>query len=296
MSKLVKQYLKSYKSRIFTPPRVIRDKSGNSVLTISPAKGGMILNWCVDNKEVFYLDRSTVKRFGKPVRGGIPILFPICGGLPKGTYQHHSKPYKLGHHGFARNWPWTVYNDLCVDQGKLTLSLSSNQQTLKEFPFKFQLLFTYHLRGHTLTIEQKVLNFSMESMPFSLGLHPYFYTPDKSQLKIDIPAQSYHSQNDGKEYLWDGTFDYNKDEIKAYFKDLDRPSFRVLDPSRGLSVECSFQEPYAGLFFWTTKGKEFYCVEPWSSGFNSMNTGDRISYVKPRSCLSTSIDICVSTL
>ena len=43
-----------------------------------------------------------------PERGGIPILFLICGQLSNGEYKLQDQVYKMKNHGFARNQPWQV--------------------------------------------------------------------------------------------------------------------------------------------------------------------------------------------
>jgi galactose mutarotase-like enzyme len=51
-------------------------------LLVVPERGGLITGWRCNGVEWLYLD---VQRFADPsklVRGGIPVLFPICGGLP----------------------------------------------------------------------------------------------------------------------------------------------------------------------------------------------------------------------
>lgn len=46
----------------------------------------------------------------KPVRGGIPIVFP-CFGAPS-----HAEHVRLSQHGFARNQVWT-YDSVVTDDG-----------------------------------------------------------------------------------------------------------------------------------------------------------------------------------
>ena len=46
-----------------------------------PERGGVITNWGSDNNEILYFDEKRFMDRTKSIRGGIPILFPICGSL-----------------------------------------------------------------------------------------------------------------------------------------------------------------------------------------------------------------------
>jgi galactose mutarotase-like enzyme len=68
----------------------LTDDSAESKLEVVPERGGIITGWQVKGKEILYLD---AERFANPalsVRGGIPILFPICGNLPNNTYTYQN--------------------------------------------------------------------------------------------------------------------------------------------------------------------------------------------------------------
>ena len=46
-----------------------------------PGRGGVITNWVSDGNEILYFDEKRFMDKTKSIRGGIPILFPICGNL-----------------------------------------------------------------------------------------------------------------------------------------------------------------------------------------------------------------------
>jgi galactose mutarotase-like enzyme len=158
---------------------------------LSQNEGGIITKWRVQGQEILYLD---AERFANPelsVRGGIPILFPICGNLPDNTYTYNGQQYTLKQHGFARDLPWEVADQVTQEAVSLTLVLNSNEQIRAVYPFDFQLAFTYQILGNSLEIRQRFTNHSPEPMPFSTGLHPYFEISDKTGLQFDIPATQF---------------------------------------------------------------------------------------------------------
>jgi galactose mutarotase-like enzyme len=256
------------------------DDSAKSLIEVVPERGGIITRWCINNQELLYLD---AERFANPelsIRGGIPILFPICGNLPDNRYTYQGREYTLKQHGFARDLPWEITERMSKNFAGLTICLVSNPQTLAVYPFDFQLAFTYELKGNTLTIRQSYTNLSNEPMPFSTGLHPYFWVADKPQLQFDIPSSESLNQKNHTTHPFTGSFDFDQDEIDVAFPQLTRQSATVTDPSRNLQIDLEFDPSYSALVFWTLKGKDYYCLEPWSGLRNALNTGDRLIYLE----------------
>ncbi|ARV60347.1 aldose epimerase [Nostocales cyanobacterium HT-58-2] len=257
-------------------------QTNQSRLEVVPERGGIITSWRVQGQEILFLDEE---RFANPqlsVRGGIPILFPICGNLPGNTYTYNGKEYTLKQHGFARDLPWKPVEDqVTPEKASLTLVLTSNEQTRAVYPFDFELTFTYQIQGNTLEIKQKYKNLSTEQMPFSTGLHPYFFTADKTQLQFEIPSREYQDQITKECHQFHGNFDYTRDEIDVAFKQLSSQSAIVTDNSRKLKLTLEYDETYPTLVFWTVKGKDYYCLEPWSAPRNSLNTGEHLTVLAP---------------
>ena len=275
---------------------ILTDQGASSRLEVVPERGGIITSWSLQGQDILYLD---AQRFTDPslsVRGGIPILFPICGNLPNNTYTYKGEQYTLKQHGFARDLPWEVTNQVTNDLVGLTLVLNSNDQTRAVYPFDFQLAFTYQLKGNTLEIQQRYTNHSTEPMPFSTGLHPYFFTSDKTKLEFEIPASQYQDQITKEVHPFSGTFDLSRDEIDVAFRQVNGSSASVTDTGRRLKVILSYSDLYSTLVFWTVKGKDYYCLEPWSAPRNALNTGDHLTQLAPGASYEASVTLAVRFL
>ncbi|AFY77038.1 MAG: aldose epimerase [Hydrococcus sp. C42_A2020_068] len=274
---------------------ILSDQKTLSRLEIVPERGGIVTRWQIQGQNILYLD---AQRFANPqlsIRGGIPILFPICGNLPDNIYTYKGKQYTLKQHGFARDLPWEVAEQSTDNNSaSLTLLLKSNEQTRAVYPFDFQLAFTYQLQENRLRIEQYFTNRSDEVMPFSTGLHPYFYAGDKTQLTFDIPASQYQDQQSQEIYPFSGTFDFNQDEIDVAFKSLTHHSTSLTDNQRRLKIAINYSALYSTLVFWTVKGKNYVCLEPWSAPRNALNTGEQLNYLEPGSTYQADVEIAVS--
>ncbi|GAB1537613.1 aldose epimerase [Scytonema sp. NUACC21] len=262
-----------------------------------PERGGIVTSWRLQGQEILYLDEE---RFANPelsVRGGIPILFPICGNLPDNAYIYNGKRYILKQHGFARDLAWEVIGDeSSQEKANLTIALSSNEQTRAVYPFDFKLVFTYELQGNTLEIGQRYTNLSSEAMPFSTGFHPYFLTTDKTQLEFEIPATEYQDQITKEIHPFHGGFDYNIDVIDVAFKQPSKNSAAVIDNSRKLKLEMEYSNIFSTLVFWTVKGKNFYCLEPWSAPRNALNTGESLTVLEPKASHDAFVRLTVNFL
>jgi galactose mutarotase-like enzyme len=273
---------------------ILSDQNAQSRLEIVPERGGIVTRWSLHNQEILYMD---AERFANPqmsIRGGIPILFPICGNLPDNLYTIDGKQYTLKQHGFARDLPWEVTEQSTQDLVSLTLVLNSNNQTYAVYPFDFQLAFTYQLKGNTLTIQQRYTNRSAEPMPFSVGLHPYFYTADKTQVEFDIPASQYLDQISKETHDFSGGFDFNRDEIDVAFTSIHRQSTSATDTGQQVKISLTYDDLYSTLVFWTVKGKDYYCLEPWSAPRNALNTGEQLQRLEPGASCEASVQLQVT--
>jgi galactose mutarotase-like enzyme len=270
---------------------ILSDDSTNSQIEVVPERGGLVTSWRINGQEVFYLD---IERFTHPdlsVRGGNPILFPLCGNLPNNTYNVDGTDFNIKQHGFARELPWTVTAESNQGGASVTVELTSNEQTKAVYPFDFNVLFTYVLRGNTLEIRQEYKNLSSTQMPFSSGFHPYFLCGDKNQIEANIPSVSYEDNRTKESFAFDGKFNFEQDEIDSVFGKLSSRSTSVVDNDRKLKIAIDYDDFYTYLVFWTVKGKEFYCLEPWSATRNALNTKEHLTVLEPNASCKAVVSI-----
>ena len=275
---------------------ILSDAKALSRLEVVPERGGIISRWKIQGQDILYLDET---RFADPalsVRGGIPILFPICGNLPNDQYQYNNQSYSLKQHGFARDLPWEVIDQNTQDGASLSLSLNSNAQTKKNYPFDFHLKFTYQLRGNSLRIQQQYQNLSPVAMPFSTGLHPYFQVGNKQQLTFDIPSKTLQNQKNQKISTFSGDFDFERPEIDVAFTELSQSIASFTNLQKGLQLQITFDNLYSSLVFWTLKDKAFICLEPWSAPRNALNNQKNLTYIQPGKTMASSVEFTVSHL
>ena len=269
----------------------LSDDSSGSQIEVVPERGGIVTSWKINGQEVFYLDTERFTHPDLSVRGGNPILFPLCGNLPDNTYNVDGKDYQIKQHGFARELPWTATAQNNDGAASVTVELSSNAETKAVYPFDFHLTFVYSLQGNTLEIRQEYKNLSATPMPFSSGFHPYFLCGDKNQIEANIPSVSYQDNRTKENFAFDGKFDFDQDEIDAVFGKLNSRSTSIIDNSRNLKIAIDYDDFYTYLVFWTVKGKDFYCLEPWSATRNSLNTKEYLTVLAPNASCTAVVKI-----
>ena len=248
----------------------------DSLIRIVPERGGLITEWLSEGKELLYFDLERFLDKDKSVRGGIPILFPICGDLSESYLIGHKK-YFLKQHGFARDSPWSI--DLLKDKLGIRLKLSDSRDSLSYFPFFFTLLMDVSLKEKSLQISVKIYNQGQESMPFSFGLHPYFQVSNLQKTKIDGLPEKCIDQTNMK-------VTNASDQIRILDKGVDFLSYpscsvKLVDRLSRNVIELIHQEPMDTTVIWTDPPRKMLCLEPWTSPRNSLVTGDRKLEIKP---------------
>jgi len=259
---------------------ILEDSDSQNRVEIVPERGGIVTQWQVQGRELLYLDQERFTHPELTVRGGIPILFPICGNLPGDTYTHNGQAYTLKQHGFARNLPWQVVEQTTDSRAALTVELTDNTATHAQYPFAFQMRLTYGLAGYTLTIHAQITNRSAEPMHFSLGFHPYFAVPAtaKDHLNIDLPATTLWEHQTRTSQPFTG-FDFSQPEIDVAFRPLTGQVATVTQEHGTLTLE--YDPAFTTLVFWTVAGKDFYCLEPWTAPRYALTAGDDLIRLAP---------------
>src|SRR5690349_11085350 len=108
---------------------VLVDEQADSRVELAPARGAIVTSFRVRERELLYLDPSSLADPTKNVRGGIPVLFPSPGRLEHDRFALAGQQGALKQHGFARNLAWTPTTELdtCAS---VTLKLASDAGTL----------------------------------------------------------------------------------------------------------------------------------------------------------------------
>ena len=253
-------------------------KDNNNFINFCPRRGGIITNWVVNNHQILYFDQKRFLDKTKSIRGGIPILFPICGDLEnKSLFGDYF--LDLMQHGFARDQEWNYsFNKL---KKTLYLTLSDNEITRRYYPYLFELKIEITLTIETLRFNVEIFNKSNITMPFNFGLHPYFNISDFNNVKFLDYSKCCLNQK-------------NNNLVKT--ENLLRNSFKGIDLLMYSSGKTSFIDyglkrkitltnpsPFDISVIWSDPPRQMLCMEPWTSPRNSLGNGLRKIEIIPNS-------------
>lgn len=266
-------------------------RDGDTFVTVTPERGAMALSFRVGSTSVFYLERDSFLDPTRNIRGGMPVLFPICGPLKDGRYLVEGKPHAMPQHGLARLHSWDVTDSGAAETAWLTLELAASSETLPAYPWRFKVRLRYMLGGGALTVEQSYHNYSDTAMPVQVGFHPYFSAPDREALELDIPADSYQDMITWETHRFAQRVDWSRESNDLFFGNVAAQRATVTDRAQGLRVELEYTPLFRHLVLWSVKDKPFYCLEPWTAPRFAMNTGDDLVWVKPGEELSATVSV-----
>lgn len=207
-----------------------------------------------------------------------PILFPIVGQIKDGKTQIEGKIYEMSQHGFARDMEFQE-----IEENHYILKY--NEQTLKKYPYKFELHVIYKIVENALQVTYEVKNIDNKKIYFGIGGHPAFRC-DYSTGDYEIVFEQ-NEENIEFLKLRNGLIDTEKatnilEENKIHLTEnifdndaiimKNIKSNKVVLQNRNTNkkiLEFDFTDfPYLAL--WSKKGAPFVCIEPWQ------NTADKI--------------------
>ncbi len=233
-------------------------------------------------------------------RGGSPFLFPICGRLERGgqpeIYLYDAQRYTMKIHGFAHQMSWQVVAH--DDPAELAMELSDTEETRKQYPFAFTVRLTFRVEPGVLVCEQQYHNRGDRPLPYYAGFHPYLLTPPpeggKSGVRVAVSPQrvlAYNPQLTDIVGVKPETPDFpaaiTDPAINEQLLQMGKDKKASLLFPDGFEIHlCADSEtdadrfPYVQLY--TMPDKPFFCIEPWMSFPNALNTVSGVRWLAPR--------------
>jgi galactose mutarotase-like enzyme len=227
--------------------------------------------------ELFSLKNNDNKEFiweGNPDFWGkhSPVLFPIVGTLKNNTYTVNDISYHLPRHGFARDMEFNLVSK--TDESAI-FSIQSNAESLKVYPFEFELQIIYTLIDSQLDIQYKIFNKNDSKMPFSIGAHPAIALPGnfenyalefekKEPLKYSLLENDLISNKTKQLETKENQIELNYQLFEndaLIFKSLESNSLTILENNKPY-IKVDFAD-FPSLGIWTKENAPFICIEPW---------------------------------
>lgn len=257
-------------------------KLHNDILSIEAVeKGAELISIRTNKSNDEYLWTGDSNFWGRHA----PILFPIVGKVKNDVYRIGEDTFSLTQHGFARDMEFEVAQK---DNDSVVFRLLWNEETLKKYPYKFELRVQYKLSENNVEVLYNVKNVDESSIYFSIGAHPGFNCPviGSDEENANLKFEDYYFEFKNREnvdiihinesglikrnsapFLYDSNIiRLNKQLFKKdalIFKNLSSDEISLKNIKNSKAVTLKFEGfPYLGLWSKPT-GAPFVCIEPW---------------------------------
>ncbi|KAI9063055.1 galactose mutarotase-like protein [Trametes sanguinea] len=166
--------------------------------------GATVISWKAPNvsgsapTERLFVSGKAALDGSKPVRGGIPVVFPAFGAP---THPDHAK---LPQHGFARNNVWALESTVMDNEAGVSvkLTLDPTDAIKAQFDHPFHLEYIVTLAEHQLTTDFHVKHTGLSTTPpfeFQALFHNYIRAPANDVHITPLKGISYYDKTEATE-------------------------------------------------------------------------------------------------
>jgi aldose 1-epimerase len=266
----------------------LKDTARGVVVSILPGSGNRAYELAVHGKQVL----------ARP--GGIPLLAPWANRLDENAFWANGKKYILNPgletihydnnhlpiHGLLDKAMWSVTSLKADEHGAeatARLEFWRHPDWMAQFPFAHTLTMTHRLRDGVLEIETRIENLSDDSMPVSVGYHPWFQLSDapRDEWKLHLMARDHLE-------LSKTNIPTGKSEPVQFADPLPLKGVHLDDVLGGLirnargeaifalggkreKVTVAFGPKYQNAVVYAPPGRDVVCLEPMSGPTNAFN-------------------------
>lgn len=210
--------------------------------------------------------------------GRAPLLFPNIGKLKNDEYLFNGKIYKMEKHGFARK---SHFDLIDKTESSASFKLKYSEETLKFYPFKFELEVLFEINNGNLKVTNTVRNIGNEAIFFTIGLHPAFSLPlenstlndyfielDKKEELQLFEVEDGFIKRDSKNFILSSE---NRIQLSAdifnddalIFKNINSREISIGNIKSDYKVKLISNANLPHLGIWAKPNAPFVCIEPW---------------------------------
>ena len=198
------------------------------------------------------------------------VIFPLPG---KNIFKYKNTIYENDvRHGIARNSEFEVHEK---KNNEITILTHSSKDSLKLYPFNFDLFLTYSLEKNKLSVKAKIINKNEGKMYASFGNHlGYIIDPSKAYISFKNENLKFLPLNEkGLISLKDERiFSLSERKLfldKVLFKKYDtlvfknnQKEFVLNSKNNNVQIKYSFDAPLFAVWSNSNTGN-YVCIEPW---------------------------------
>lgn len=251
--------------------------SNGTAVAKAASRGGELVSFVFDGVEYVWYGKEQYWS------GQAPCLFPVVCRAKDDKITVDGNDYPMKKHGIARK---AEYTPVEVTPSSVTLRYSENEDTLKSFPFRFNLDITHTVNEKGFTTQYRVTNTDTKEMPFCIGGHPGFNCPlregerfeDYSLVFANAEGASFKNCEQEGGYTDDSMPELNcvvNNELPLTYpafaldaivaQGLPEKTVSLVNRSTGHGLRFEFSS-FDAIGFWTPNNIDspFICLEPWN--------------------------------
>lgn len=206
---------------------LIHPDNSNTIVKILKY-GATVYSWSLNGVEQLWISNSAKLDGSAPVRGGIPLVFPVFG---KNTDDEYLS--KLPQHGLARNSTWEFLGQVSSNPPTVQFGLGpefANAELTKFWPFDYCLILTVELGIDYLKTDIEVTNTSQEKpLIFNWLFHTYLKIDDVEDTMVsNLVGTKLYDQILQETYI-------DRQPVVSFHEELDR-IYQNIDDDRLIQV------------------------------------------------------------
>jgi D-hexose-6-phosphate mutarotase len=147
--------------------------------------GATLLSYKRKGEELLFLSEKALLDGSKPIRGGVPIVFPVFG---------ESFDASLPKHGFSRQTMWKLKRKWHgTHESGISFELKSNVDTRIQWNYDFSLNLDVILNNEELKMILSIHNESLSPFEFECLFHTYLRVDNIMNTKVfGLPSKHYN--------------------------------------------------------------------------------------------------------
>lgn len=280
----------------------LSDATRDIEVIILPSIGNIVSSFKIHGQNILFFPEMKLSDFQKkPAEIGIPFLAPWANRLDDTSFWANGRKYRfdpeLGNirkdgnglplHGLMpASWSWDVVR-AGSDRNSAFVTCKfefwRHPGLMAQWPFAHEYEITYRLQDGVLEVRTNVVNLSAESMPLSIGFHPYYRIPGvpRDEWSLRMPARSAVvadarriPSGEFKPLDLPNPLPLKGRTLDDGFTDLDRDAkgaalFSIESGEK--KIELLFGPKYPVAVVWEPARTEFICIEPMAGVTNAIN-------------------------
>ncbi|MFZ4462836.1 MAG: aldose 1-epimerase family protein [Bacteroidales bacterium] len=208
-----------------------------------------------------------------------PVLFPAIGKIKEDKVVYRGKTYAMPRHGIIRNNLLLRFEQF--GDSKCAFTLTSSEETLKQYPFNFLFTVEFSLVENRLMMNYIIENRDIFPMHFACGGHTAYACQLSENVKLSDYVIEFPTQFDLKASTLgsSGLLSHRKRDIECndkilplsdtlfnedalIFADIEFDWIRLRKKHEQKGIVVRFTG-YPHLALWSKPFAGFVCIEPW---------------------------------